>query len=133
MTDRTEQTRRTVEGFYAALRAGDTSQPPPVHDDLVIYEPATLPHGGTYRGLAQVQQGLLPRLAQVFDLSQLTVLELVADGDNAVGTLRAPVAGRDAVLLLSEHHRLEGGRIKEIRVFVYDAPGAPVHSLFPAA
>jgi hypothetical protein len=37
------------------------------------------------------------------------------------------------VLLLSEHHRLEGGRIKEIRVFVYDAPGAPVHSLFPAA
>jgi hypothetical protein len=125
-----EEIRHAVTDFYAALRDGDVATAP-VHDDLVIHEPAALPYGGTYYRLEQQRTVLFPRIAQVLDLSRLRLLDIVADDDEAVATLRVPVTGTGAELMLAEHHRLEGGRIKEVRVFVYDFEVAPVQTLFP--
>ncbi len=52
-------------------------------DELVMYEPASLPFGGTYHGLKQFQQ-FYQQVRGFYDFTRFDLLGVVANGDPQV-------------------------------------------------
>lgn len=96
--------------------------------DLVVHEPASLPFGGTYRGLDAYEQ-FYPRVRQFYDFSRFELLQVYADGDVVFALINAGIAGTDASLMLCEQFTFRQRQLVEVRLFLHDAPGQPIHAL----
>lgn len=98
-------------------------------EDVIVYEPALAPWGGTYRGfegqarLAEAQRGwMVP--------DKLEVLDLYTDGPHVISKIYVTMARGGEKLMLSEHVNYRNGKVSEMRVFVFDEEGATARGLF---
>lgn len=91
--------------------------PDHVAPDLVIYQPTSLPFGGTYHGLSELQR-IYPQIGAFYDFSRFELLGLYADGDTVFASIKIGVAGSTSVIYLAEKWTFRGTQVTEIRVHV---------------
>ncbi|MEZ0365901.1 nuclear transport factor 2 family protein [Mycobacterium sp. pUA109] len=121
MTTTAQATRATVEAFYAAGAGLDFDRFfGLLHPEIVVYEPECLPYGGTYRGIPEVQ-GLIQQLGQYLDPATVRLRKLLVEADSAVATITIATQADAMELLVSEHYRVSGDKIVELRIFFFDS------------
>lgn len=98
---------------------------------MVVYEPSSLPFGGTYRGLEAFEQ-FYPEVRKFYDFSRFELLNVYADSDVVFAIIKAGKAGiahTDESIMLCEQFTFRHGKLAEVRLFIYDFEGKPIHSL----
>lgn len=99
--------------------------------NVTIHEPSSLPFGGTYNGLDEFSQ-LYPYVSKFYDSSRSKLINAYAAGNVVFVILQSGVAGTPDYLLVCEQFTFDEGKIAEIRVFIHDYAGKPIHALAPA-
>ena len=105
-----------------------TDYPERASDSMVVYEPASLPFGGTYRGIKAFEQ-FYPRVRKFYDFKRFDLLNVYADEDKVFAISKAAIAGTDGSILLCEQFTFKQGKIVEVRLYIYDYDGQPIHKL----
>jgi len=119
----TTANRRLIVDMYAAAKAGDVDGFfSALSPEVVIKEPNFLPYGGTYRGINEFR-ALFGDVANLLDMSSLTVDRVVVDGDHAVGLIRLSTTSGDRQIRLAEFSILHDGKVAEMEIFVHDDAG----------
>ncbi|HEX5436465.1 MAG TPA: nuclear transport factor 2 family protein [Gemmatimonadaceae bacterium] len=95
--------------------------PDRVDPNIVTHEPASLPFGGTYRGLAAFQR-YYPVVRRYYDFESFRLLGVYADGDTVFATIRVRVADSDSLMFLAEQFTFSGTTLTEVRVHACEAP-----------
>lgn len=90
--------------------------PERVDPRLVIYEPASLPFGGTYHGMTGFSS-FYDRVREYYDFSTWRLGEVIAAGDIVVSTSAVRIAGRAATMHIMERFRFDGEKLVEVRVY----------------
>jgi hypothetical protein len=91
--------------------------PDRVDPNLTMYQPASLPFGGTYHGLAEFKP-VAPKLAQYYDFSRAEFLGLYGDGDTIFASMKVGVAGTQSSVYLAEKFTFRGTKVVEIRAHI---------------
>lgn len=98
-------------------------------DSMVVYEPSSLPFGGVYKGYDAYQQ-FYPKVRDFYDFSRFELLNVYADSDAVFAIIKAGIAKSNDSILLCEHFTFnKEGQIIEVRLFIHDFAGRPVHLL----
>ncbi len=116
--------KKIAQDFLAALLRGDREgMRPYLHPELEVLEPASLPYGGVWKG----PEGIFAMSEKVFSVwkdCQVTVRDMLADGDKVVGLYEMRGVGRSSGIPFTVHitevMRVQDGRIREIEVFYFD-------------
>jgi hypothetical protein len=93
--------------------------PDRVDPNIVMHEPASLPFGGTYRGLADFQR-FYPEVRRFYDFERFELLGVYADGDTVFATIRLGIAHSPAFMYLAEQFKFSGTKLIEVRVHICD-------------
>jgi hypothetical protein len=101
-------------------------------DSMVVYEPSSLPFGGTYRGMKAFEQ-FYPKVRTFYDFSHFDLLNVYADRDKVFAISKASVALTAGSILLCEQFTFAQEKIVEVRLYLYDYDGQPIHQLVEAA
>ncbi len=117
MTD-TERNKAFVAEMIGSKKRLD-DYPDRYDPKLVMHEPASLPFGGTYQGLAEFQ-AFYPTVREFYDFSRFELLGVYGDGDMVFATIRAVVADNGGTIHLAEQFRFDGDRIVEVRLHLCD-------------
>jgi uncharacterized protein len=121
--DREQITRRTRDVITAAYKAAHKSDMATImeilHPDVVLREPASLPNGGIHRGRQNVLDAL-GYVFETFDMDQLTVADIIVDGELAVGMVNLVFRGREGGCSVAEVWQVRDARIVEIRPYYWD-------------
>jgi len=88
-------------------------------EDILIYEPATLPFGGIYKGMDEFQ-AFYPKVRDYYDFSTFEIISIHADKNIIFVTAKTRVAKIDTPLLLCECFTFEDDRIIKIQLFMLD-------------
>jgi ketosteroid isomerase-like protein len=95
-----------------------------LHPDVVITEAASLPFGGTYRGIAGVQD-LFGQMFATWDDLAIAVEQLFDGGEQVVAilhlTARAKATGTPVDMQLAELWTLREGKVVALKPFYWDA------------
>lgn len=86
---------------------------------LVMHEPASLPFGGTYTGLAEFQK-FYPVVRSFYDFEQFELTGVYGDGDMVFATIRARLANAPGTIHLAEQFRFRGTQLVEVRLHLCD-------------
>jgi uncharacterized protein len=117
-----DRTRSVVQQFYDySLRADIEGVAKILHPDIVNYEAASLPYGGTHTGRAEVLQ-LLARLYSMIDLDTVAVGDILANSERAAAFLEVPFgdsANSEKVSVI-ETFVIRDGLIAEIKPYYFD-------------
>jgi ketosteroid isomerase-like protein len=89
-------------------------------DSMVVYEPASLPFGGTYRGIKAFEQ-FYPKVREFYDFTHFELQNVYADGDKVFAISKATIAHTSDSLLLCEELTFADGKIVEVRLYFYDS------------
>jgi ketosteroid isomerase-like protein len=119
----TGKSRDVATRMYAAIARADFEQALSYFsENVVVNEPAFLPYGGVYRGIDGVRTAF-DKISLFLDVINLSVEQLIADGDRVVAIVSIPehVSGRR--ILLAEESLCCDGKISEIRVYFHKAQG----------
>jgi hypothetical protein len=116
--------KATIQRLYDAANAMDV---PTIQgllaDDIVLLQAPTLPHGGEFHGV-EAAMGGIGKMFETFDLTEIKVHQLAADGDpvvaviNLIGKYRTNGAPLD--MPVRECFRLRDGKVYELQPFYYD-------------
>jgi hypothetical protein len=118
--DVNEQTRELVKEIYAAALSGDVEKFLSfVSPDVVIEEPAFLPHGGTYNGLDGLQ-GLFGHLTTTFDFPNAGIEHFMVAGEHYCAIGAVPLVEDQRLFTFAEQGRISGGKLVYLRIFVHD-------------
>jgi hypothetical protein len=116
---------KEVNKSFVAQMLGEKKRledfPDRVDPNIVTHEPASLPFGGTYRGLAEFQR-YYPEVRRYYDFDSFRLLGVYADGDTVFATIRVGVADSDSLMFIAEQFTFSGTMLTEVRVHVCDAP-----------
>ncbi|HTN60537.1 MAG TPA: nuclear transport factor 2 family protein [Devosia sp.] len=88
-------------------------------ENLTMHEPASLPFGGTYKGLAEFQV-FYPTVREFYDFSRFELLGVFGDGNIVFATVKAAVAASGGTIYLAEQFRFSGLKIVEVRLHICD-------------
>lgn len=92
--------------------------------ELLMHEPASLPFGGSHKGLAAFR-AFYPQVRDFYDFERFELLGVYGDGDTVFATMRAGLAGGEGTIMIAEQFRFEGALLVEVRVHICDdAPAA---------
>jgi hypothetical protein len=106
--------------------------PERISDTMVVYEPSSLPFGGVYKGYEAFEQ-FYPRVREFYDFSRFEVLNIYGDSDVVFSIIKAGIAKTDYEILLCEQMTFDDdGKLIEVRLFMHDFVGKPIHSLIKA-
>jgi len=94
-------------------------------DNLVMHEPASLPFGGSYRGLGEFQE-FYPAVRAFYDFTRFDLLGVFGDGDMVFATMRVGLALSAGTIFIAEQFRFAGDRLVEVRVHICDDDAASV-------
>jgi hypothetical protein len=97
-------------------------------DSMVVYEPSSLPFGGTYKGLQAFEQ-FYPKVREFYDFTRFELLNVYADDDKVFAIEKAGIAHSKDSILLCEQFTFKEGKIAEVRLFLYDFDDKPIHTL----
>ena len=110
-----------------------TDYPDRASDSMVVYEPSSLPFGGTYRGMKAFEQ-FYPKVREFYDFKHFDLLNVYADADKVFAISKAAIAHTNDSILLCEQFTFKQGKIVEVRLYFYDYDNRPVqHSVQEAA
>jgi hypothetical protein len=98
--------------------------PDRVDPNLTVYEPAVLPFGGTYTGIAEFTR-FYDKVREYYDFSTWQLTDVVAEGDIVFSTSRVHIAKRNARMHIAERFRFRGTTLIEVRVFICDEQDGP--------
>lgn len=93
--------------------------PDRVDPDLTVYEPAALPFGGIYTGIAEFTR-FYDKVRAFYDFTTWQLQDVVAEGDIVFSTSRVRIAKRNATMHIAERFRFRGTTLFEVRVFICD-------------
>ena len=117
-----DRTRSVVQQFYDySLRADLEGVAKILHPDIVNYEAASLPYGGTHTGRAEVLQ-LLAQLYSMIDLDTVVVGDVLVNSERAAAFLEVPFgdsASSETVSVI-ETFVIRDGLIAEIKPYYFD-------------
>jgi hypothetical protein len=97
-------------------------------ENIIIYEPSSLPFGGTYKGIKEFEK-FYPEVREFYDFSRFSLLKVYGDDDVVFALIQAGIANSDADILLCEQFNFENGKIVTVRLFIHDFPNQSIHSL----
>ena len=103
-----------------------TDYPDKASDSMVVYEPSSLPFGGTYRGMKAFEQ-FYPKVRAFYDFKHFDLLNVYADSDKVFAISKAAIAHTSDSILLCEQFTFKGGKIAEVRLYFYDYDNRPVY------
>ena len=109
-----------------------TDYPERASDSMVVYEPSSLPFGGIYRGMKAFEQ-FYPKVRQFYDFKHFDLQNVYADQDKVFAISKAAIARTNGNILLCEQFTFKQGKIIEVRLYIYDYDGQPVHKLVEQA
>jgi len=117
-----DRTRSVVQQFYDySLRADLEGVAKILHPDIVNYEAASLPYGGTHTGRAEVLE-LLAQLYSMIDLDTVVVGDVLVNSERAAAFLEVPFgdsASNQRVSVI-ETFVIRDGLIAEIKPYYFD-------------
>jgi hypothetical protein len=119
-TNQAQSTNEANKAFMQKLFTGGRTLfdfPDRVDPNLTVYQPASLPFGGTYHGLAEFQR-VAPKLAQYYDFSRVEFLGVYGDGDTIFTNFKVGVAGTQSSVYLAEKFTFRGTKVVEIRAHI---------------
>jgi hypothetical protein len=119
-TNEAKSTNEANKAFVQKLFNGKSTLfdfPDIVDPNLIVHQPASLPFGGTYHGLAEFQK-VVPQLAKYYDFSRVEFLGLYGDGDVIFTNFKVGVAGTQSSVYLAERMTFRGTKLVEIRAHV---------------
>ncbi|MGM9479575.1 nuclear transport factor 2 family protein [Roseateles sp. NT4] len=94
--------------------------------NLVMHEPASLPFGGTFHGLAEFQE-FYPKVREFYDFTRFELLGVFGDDEIVFATMRAGLAKSKGTIYIAEQFRFEGSVLKEVRLHICDDQAASDH------
>jgi len=103
-----------------------TDYPDKMSDSMVVYEPSSLPFGGTYRGIKAFEQ-FYPKVREFYDFKRFTLVNVYADSDKVFAISNAAIANTEDKIQLCEEFTFKQGKIIEVRLYFYDYDNRPVH------
>jgi ketosteroid isomerase-like protein len=117
----TEETRRVVNAAYAAAMSGDNEAFVGLMDpDIILREADALPNAGVHHGVENVLQAIGAVFA-TFDVANLTIESIVADGEYGIGLITLPIRERPGQThAVSEVWQVRNGKVVEVRPFYWD-------------
>ncbi|GAB2539451.1 nuclear transport factor 2 family protein [Rhodanobacter koreensis] len=124
-TSTTEANKAFVHKLFSENK-GLLDFPDHLDPNLVIYEPASLPFGGTYRGLAEVRS-IFPRAGKFYDFSRFEVLGIYGDGNTVFSSLKVGLAGSKSSIFIAEQWTFNGTKVVAIRVYVCEPQERAAH------
>ena len=86
---------------------------------LLMYEPATLPFGGIYKGMDEFQK-FYPKVRAYYDFSTFEVLSVHADANTIFVTIKTRIAEDQRPLMLCERFEFTGEKITKVQLFMLD-------------
>jgi hypothetical protein len=119
-TNEAKSTNEANKAFMQKLFTGSATLfdfPDRVDPNLTMYQPASLPFGGTYHGLAEFKP-VAPKLAQYYDFRRAEFLGLYGDGDTIFASMKVGVAGTQSSVYLAEKFTFRGTKVVEIRAHI---------------
>jgi hypothetical protein len=119
-TNEAKSTNEANKAFMRKLFTGGGTLfdfPDHVDPNLTVYQPASLPFGGTYHGLAEFQR-VAPKLAQYYDFTRVEFLGVYGDGDTIFTSFKVGVAGTQSSVYLAEKFTFRGAKVVEIRAHI---------------
>lgn len=109
-----------VEALYTAVSNGDQQGLLDAFDpNIVVYEPTYLPYGGRTEGLSNFVE-LYSEIVKHIDIPSLTLDELIADGENVVGLVRAKSATGGPDVRVAEHFTVRDNKVVEITLYFHE-------------
>lgn len=88
-------------------------------EQLLMYEPATLPFGGIYKGMDEFQQ-FYPKVRAYYDFSAFEVLSVHADDNVVFVTIKTRIAEDQRPLMLCERFEFRDEVITKVQLFMLD-------------
>lgn len=95
--------------------------PERVDPELVVHEPASLPFGGTYKGLSEFT-AFYDQVRNFYDFDTWRLIDVTGDDQIVFATSEVRVAGSGTTMHIAERFRFRGARLTEVRVFICDEP-----------
>ncbi|TAL01629.1 MAG: nuclear transport factor 2 family protein [Rhodospirillaceae bacterium] len=119
-----EENTKIVKKAAAALLSGDFEGFfADFAEDVEIHEPASLPYGGIYKGLAEAKRCTLAVFSS-FENASVQVVEHIASNDSVI--LHAILSGvgrktgKPFSVPVMEKYQFENGKIKMLQPFYFD-------------
>lgn len=87
--------------------------------ELLMHEPASLPFGGSYKGLTAFQ-AFYPQVRAFYDFDRFELLGVYGDGEMVFATIKAALSEGEGTIVIAEQFRFEGSRLVEVRLHICD-------------
>jgi hypothetical protein len=117
-TDYTEENKAFIKEMIGTKK-GLEDFPGRFDPQLVMVEPASLPFGGTYRGLHEFQK-FYPLVRAFYDFDRFELLGVYGDEYIVFATVRAKLADSEGMIHIAEQFRFEKNKLVEVRVHICD-------------
>lgn len=116
--NQTEQNRAFIAEMISQKKRLE-DYPGKYDEQLLMYEPASLPFGGIYRGMEEFQQ-FYPKVREYYDFSTFEVLSVHADANVVFVTIKTRIADSRRPLMLCERFEFTGEKITKVQLFMLD-------------
>jgi uncharacterized protein len=116
-----EDVKGVARGYYDAIVQKDFERvAAAIADDIVLYEPTSVPHGGTYHGRDAFFEAL-GGSASLLDTEAFDLQHLLVDGEYVAAFVAIPFRDRPSeVMYVIDWLRIRDGKIAELRPFFWD-------------
>ena len=119
--EKIEINKSVAKAYYAGAVRGDIGAiRSSLHDNFVCSAPIYLPWGGDTPSADGYVNDVLPQVAKVLDFSRFSYDSITAEGDHVVALINVGVAGKDAMIKISEHWHLDQGKARSIWVAYFE-------------
>jgi hypothetical protein len=112
-----EANKAFIKELFTRKGASLSDFPNNVDPELTIYQPASLPFGGTYHGVAEFQK-IVPKLGAYYDFSRMEFFGVFGDGEILFTNFKVGVAGTQSSVYLAERFTFRGTKLVEIRAYI---------------
>jgi ketosteroid isomerase-like protein len=123
MTNQTtgEQSKAVVDAYYqAGVRGSLTDFAPYLHPNFLTTAPNYLPWGGVHAGAPFFCDEVLPNLPDVLDFGRFSYDVFFAADARVVALVNFGLTGSDAIIKISEHWTVSGGKATSIWVAYFE-------------
>lgn len=116
-----EQSKAVVDAYYQAGVKGRLREfAQYLHPDFTTTAPNYLPWGGFHPGAAFFRDEVLVNLPKVLDFDRFSYDIFLAENDRVVALVNFGLTGSNAMIKISEHWSVEGGKATSIWVAYFE-------------
>jgi len=116
--NKTEQSRAFIYEMISQKKRLE-DYPGRYDKNLLMYEPASLPFGGIYKGMDEFQV-FYPKVRDYYDFSTFEIISIHADKNVVFVTIKTRIAETNAPLMLCERFTFKDDKIIKVQLFMLD-------------